>query len=90
MKYFAPAFAAAALVGLVAAATAQNYAPMGPQMMAPPAPYLPRYMMDDGSSSDFPTHTPSDFVADHLNQQIHEMNEGSGPMAPAPYPLGFR
>jgi hypothetical protein len=89
MKYLAPGVAAAALLALVAAAAAQTYTPMGPQMMSPPTPYLPTYMIDDGSSSDFPTHTPSDYGADRLNRQINQMNEGARMMA-VPYPPGAR
>jgi hypothetical protein len=33
-------------------------------------------MMDDGCCTDFPTHTPSDFVADQLNRQVLDYNAG--------------
>ena len=43
-------------------------------------------MMDNGPSSDFPTHTPSDFVADHLNRQVLDFN-AQPPMMPMPGPM---
>jgi hypothetical protein len=57
------AVAAAALVSAAAvSAPAQNYPP-GP----PPVYAMPPWMQDDGSSSDHPTHMPSDVSGDALN-----------------------
>jgi hypothetical protein len=43
-------------------------------------------MIDNGSSSDFPTHTPSDFVADRLNREVL-MNNNTIVIYPAPMPV---
>jgi hypothetical protein len=72
------------LVGLSAAAALAFAAPVSAQVYTPYSslptsstyyhgPITPE-MMDDGSSSDFPTHIPSDFVADQLNRQVLENN----------------
>jgi hypothetical protein len=71
-KHFPAAFAAAALFAFAVPASAQIY-PTSPQPM-----YSGLYpeMMDDGCCTDFPTHTPSDFVADQLNRQVLDYNAG--------------
>ena len=73
MRNLITAFAAAALLALSVPASAQMYPtwsqPMHYSGMWPE-------MMDNGSSSDFPTHTASDFVADQLNRQVLNYNAG--------------
>lgn len=62
MKTLLAATAAIALlVGAGAAASAQTYRTM--TMGAP------SWMMDDGSSSDYPIHNPGDISGDRLNAQ---------------------
>ncbi len=73
MKHLAPALAAA-LLAFTLPASAQVYPRTAPQPMYYSG--LWPEMMDDGSSSDFPTHTPSDFVADQLNRQMLDYNAG--------------
>lgn len=94
MKYLLTGIGTAALLSLAAPAGAQMYtpgwapgpmyAPAGPpqsSMMNPSA--LPPEMRDDGSSSDFPTHTASDFGADRLNRQVMIQNGDEEPAAGA-------
>lgn len=62
MKPLYVVITAAALVSAAAVSPrAQGYAPSAPIYAAPP------WMQDDGSSSDHPTHVPSDFTGDALN-----------------------
>ncbi len=89
MRYVATAFAATAFLWLVAPAPAQTYYPAAPGPTDPMYSGTPIYsggpwpeMMDDGSSSDFPTHTASDFVADQLNARVLQFNEGLRPTPP--------
>jgi opacity protein-like surface antigen len=65
MRSLSIAVAAAALVSAAAvSAQAQGYQAQG----YPPVVYAaPPWMQDDGSSSDYPTHMPSDFSGDALN-----------------------
>jgi hypothetical protein len=74
MKYLAAAFAAVAFLWVAAPSFAQTYyaTTAGPTYQTGLWPE----MMDDGSSSDFPTHTPSDFTADRLNSQVLQFNAG--------------
>ena len=56
----------------IAAALAFAAAPVSAQMyQTTPAPLsmTPDWMMDDGSSSDFPIHMPGDISGDRLNSQ---------------------
>jgi hypothetical protein len=74
MRYVSTAAAAAAFLWLVAPAGAQTYYPTPPG-----AAYysgLWPEMVDNGCCTDFPTHTPSDFVADQLNRQVLDYNAG--------------
>jgi hypothetical protein len=76
---------AIALLALAAPASAQMYPQPAPRYMPPTmnppmaptmgyrAPAMPE-MMDNGSSSDFPTHSATDFVADQLNRQVLDSN----------------
>lgn len=78
MKKLIIGAAIAGAMVIAAPVSAQTYGPMVGPPFAPQAPIYPRpftpEMMDNGSSSDFPTHTPSDFVADQLNR--HELTSG--------------
>jgi hypothetical protein len=80
MKYISTAFAAAAFLSLAAPAWAQMSYTTAPRPMYYGGSWPE--MMDDGSSSDFPTHTPSDFVADRLNSQVLQFNAGQRPTPP--------
>jgi hypothetical protein len=65
MRSLSIAVAAAALVSAAAvSAQAQGY--QG-QKYPPIVHAAPPWMQDDGSSSDYPTHIPSDFSGDTLN-----------------------
>ena len=69
MKHLA--IAAAALLALAGPASAQIYAGLRTLSVSAAAmsgPVTP-WMQDDGSSSDHPTHSRSDFQADGLNWQ---------------------
>jgi hypothetical protein len=71
--------AAAALVSAAAvSALAQGYA------SGPPASAAPPWMQDDGSSSDYPTHMPSDFSGDALNHAYRH-----GLTVPSDAPPGY-
>ena len=82
MRFLATAVAAG-LLAFAAPASAQTY----PAYPSAPQPAYPYYsMMDDDSTTDFPTHSPTDFVADQLNRQVLEFN-AQPPVYPAPvYP----
>jgi hypothetical protein len=77
MKYPTTALATAALLSLIVPVSAQMY-PTSPTPQPAQGYYTALWpeMMDNGSSSDFPTHTPSDFVADQLNRQVLNYNAG--------------
>jgi hypothetical protein len=75
MKHLAGAFAAAALLAFTLPASAQLY-PTSPSPQPMYYSGLAPEMMDDGCCTDFPTHTPSDFVADQLNRQVLDYNAG--------------
>ena len=62
MKTLLAATAAIALLAGASAASAQSYET--PTIMGTPS-----WMMDDGSSSDFPIHNPGDISGDRLNAQ---------------------
>jgi hypothetical protein len=72
MKSLLAALAGTALLALATPVSAQPY-PMGTPRMPPQTPVYqtaaPNWLQDDGSSSDHPTHMPSDFGADNLNAQ---------------------
>ena len=68
MKYVATAFAAATFLWLVAPASAQSYYRMAPGVWPE--------MVDDGCCTDFPTHSPTDWMADQLNAQVLQFNAG--------------
>jgi hypothetical protein len=71
--------AAAALLSAAAvSASAQGYA-SGPPVYAPPP-----WMQDDGSSSDYPTHMPSDISGDALNHAYRH-----GLTVPSQAPPGY-
>jgi hypothetical protein len=80
VKSLSIVIAAAALVSAaVVAAAAQGYPPGPPTVNA-----APPWMQDDGSSSDYPTHMPSDFSGDALNHAYrHGLTVPSG--APPSY-----
>ena len=84
MKHLTTTIAVAALLAFSIPAGAQVY----------PAPQMPYYsaywpeMVDNGCCTDFPTHTPSDFVADQLNQQVVNFNNAS-PIYSYPYPYPY-
>lgn len=74
MKYLIAAAAILGAVMIAGPASAQSYgygpvytSPIPPAGMMYPGQAAPM-MMDNGTSSDYPTHTPSDFVADQLNR----------------------
>jgi hypothetical protein len=71
-KHLPAAIAAAALFAFTLPASAQIYS-TSPQPM-----YSGLYpeMVDNGCCTDFPTHSPSDFVADQLNRQVLDYNAG--------------
>lgn len=79
---FALVAAAALLSAAAGAASAQGYA-SGPQTYA-----APPWMQDDGSSSDYPTHMPSDFSGDALNHAYRHgltvLPDASSGSAPPP------
>lgn len=68
MKYVATAFAAATFLWLVAPVSAQSYYPTAPGVWPE--------MVDDGCCTDFPTHSPTDWMADQLNAQVLQFNAG--------------
>lgn len=74
MRHVATAFGAAAFLWLVAPVWAQIYYPTNPGPMYSSG--LWPEMVDNGCCTDFPTHTPSDFVADRLNRQVLDYNAG--------------
>jgi hypothetical protein len=77
MKTLLAAAAAVALIAAAAPVPAQTY-----QMGAYP------WMMDDGSSSDFPIHNPGDISGDRLNAQYLGGIDVAPPNGfPAPYRL---
>ena len=95
MKYVVMATAAAAVLALSMPVHAQTYPPayqmdqmgphyrMNPNMSPGSRPGMYReMMMDDGSSSDFPTHGPTDWSAEQLNRQVLMNNGGSATMMP--------
>lgn len=80
MKYLMTAFAAAALLSLTLPASAQLYGQgygyyggMWPEMV------------DNGCCTDFPTHSPTDFMADQLNRQVLNYNAAPPMMLPPRY-----
>ena len=80
MRELTVAIAAAALASAAAvSASAQDYAPGPPPMHA-----APPWMQDDGSSSDYPTHMPSDFSGDALNHAYRH-----GLTVPSDAPPGY-
>jgi len=78
MTRLLPAIAAAAALAFAAPAWAQTYMPM-----AQPGPSYYSVMGDDGSSSDYPVHMPSDVSGDYLNRQVLGVNRALAPMAPS-------
>ena len=66
MKYSAMAFAAAVFLWLVAPASAQSYYSTAPGVWPE--------MVDNGCCTDYPTHSPTDFMADQLNSQVLQFN----------------
>jgi opacity protein-like surface antigen len=79
MRSLSIAVAAAALVSAAAvSASAQGYPP------GPPVYAAPSWMQDDGSSSDHPTHMPSDFSGDALNHAYRH-----GLTVPSDAPPGY-
>jgi hypothetical protein len=79
MRPFSTAIAAAVLLSAAAVgASAQGYPPGAPVSAAPP------WMQDDGSSSDHPTHMPSDFSGDALNHAYRH-----GLTVPSEAPPGY-
>ena len=89
MKLFATT-ACAVLLAAGPAAAQLMYTPVPPPPMPPPsvypAPAPPLWTYDDGSTSDYPTHTPSDFVADQLNRQELIASGAAGYPPPAYWP----
>jgi hypothetical protein len=72
--------AVAALVSAAAVSvSAQGYSPTPPTVYA-----APPWMQDDGSSSDYPTHMPSDFSGDALNHAYRH-----GLTVPSDAPPGY-
>jgi hypothetical protein len=72
--------AAAALSSAAAvSASAQGYPPASPPVYA-----APPWMQDDGSSSDYPTHMPSDYSGDALNHAYRH-----GLTVPSDAPPGY-
>ena len=75
MKTLLGTAAVAAALAFAAPVSAQMYAqPMGPAPMQQTMPYqatsgAPTWMMDDGSSSDYPIHNPGDISGQQLNSQ---------------------
>jgi hypothetical protein len=79
MRPLSIAIAAAALVSAAAvSAGAQGYPPAPPVYAAPP------WMQDDGSSSDHPTHMPSDVSGEALNHAYRH-----GLTVPSDAPPGY-
>ena len=92
MKYLIPGFAGAALIAIVAAAAAQTYPMMTPQMLAPNPALVQSTMIDDGSSSDYPIPMPSDISGNALNRQVLQANRQMAAPAPiiaAPAPAPY-
>lgn len=79
------ALAGATLLAMAAGASAQGY-PWVPQPSPPSAgaTVLPPWMQDDGSSSDYPTHTATDWEADRLNS-LYGDGMTFSEEGPAPY-----
>ena len=78
MKFITTALAGAAMLALTVPAGAQMYPTYSPPAVWPE-------MVDNGCCTDFPTHAPSDFVADQLNRQVLDFNAGIGQI-PMPMP----
>jgi hypothetical protein len=79
VRFTAFVIAAAALIPAAAvSASAQPYGPGATVYAAPP------WMQDDGSSSDYPTHMPSDFSGDALNHAYRH-----GLTVPSDVPPGY-
>ncbi|HEY1795605.1 MAG TPA: hypothetical protein VGG57_05745 [Stellaceae bacterium] len=79
MRSLTVVIAAAALLSAAAvSASARVYVSGPPVYAAPP------WMQDDGSSSDYPTHMPSDFSGDALNHAYRH-----GLTVPAEAPPGY-
>jgi len=78
MRPFLIAVAAAALIAAAVSASAQGYPPAPPVYAAPP------WMQDDGSSSDYPNHMPSDYSGDALNHAYRH-----GLTVPSDAPSGY-
>ena len=77
MRTLLASAAAIALIAAAAPVSAQTYQTMSPT-----------WMMDDGSSSDFPIHNPGDISGDRLNAQYLGGIDVAPPNGfPAPYRL---
>lgn len=64
MKTLLATAAAIALIAAAAPVSAQMY-----QTASQPLSMTPGWMMDDGSSSDYPIHNPGDISGERLNQE---------------------
>jgi len=84
MKQIVIGVSALAMAAFAVPALAQVYVP-SPSVNVYYGQITPE-MMDNGSSSDFPTHTPSDFVANQLNREVL-MNNNTIEIYPVPMPV---